>query len=259
MRYVETYIALPPGAPAPEGAEALLRRILEGYKWFFPERYGFGITDKQLPSQQPINYGPLLDCFRKFKALSISTRNAQHCLTLYSATSFEAPYTGRLVWSAPQRAMLGAAQREVHIQQVAELMALIRSPLAFTAMSEDSWQKRNRMIDRGSYQEEAPTVKGYGEGLAGLYWRNFYGPLFVRLFGERLHTLPSECVTRLGEELVLVQPYELPTEAGTEAARAREQQLISLLSPECFYDHEHHRPPTRRPVLPPPPWPAPAT
>jgi hypothetical protein len=30
---------------------------------------------------------------------------------------------------------------------------------------------------------------------------------------------------------------------------ARERELISLLGPECFYDHEHHTLPTRRPVL----------
>jgi len=46
-----------------------------------------------------------------------------------------------------------------------------------------------------------------------------------------------------------VQPYELPTEAGTEAGIARERELISALGPECFYDHEHLTLPTRRPVL----------
>ncbi len=50
-------------------------------------------------------------------------------------------------------------------------------------------------------------------------------------------------------DLVLVQPYELPTEAGTERGKARERALIEHLGPECFYDHEHHTPPTRLPVL----------
>jgi hypothetical protein len=128
-------------------------------------------------------------------------------------------------------------------------MQLLRSPLALSALDEDFERKTRRLVNDGISLIKQFTVRNYSEGLAGLFWRNFYGPPFVRLFGERLNALPPECVTRLGEELVLVQPYELPTEAGTEAARAREQHLISLLGPECFYDHEHHQLPTRRPVL----------
>ncbi|KFA92835.1 hypothetical protein [Archangium violaceum] len=69
------------------------------------------------------------------------------------------------------------------------------------------------------------------------------------MFGERLDTLPAGSRQSLGEDIVLVQPYELPTEAGTEAGMARERELISLLGPECFYDHERRTLPTRRPVL----------
>ncbi|HYO57346.1 hypothetical protein [Archangium sp.] len=109
-----------------------------------------------------------------------------------------------------------------------------------------------------TYSEEVSTVRDYSEGLAGLVWRNFYGSPFVRMFGERLDALPPDCRQTLGEELVLVQPYELPTEAGTEAGKARERELITLLGPECFYDHAHHTLPTRRPVLAPSPRPYPA-
>ncbi|WP_257460285.1 hypothetical protein [Archangium lipolyticum] len=38
-------------------------------------------------------------------------------------------------------------------------------------------------------------------------------------------------------------------QAGTESGLARERELISLLGPECFYDHERLTLPTRRPVL----------
>jgi hypothetical protein len=93
------------------------------------------------------------------------------------------------------------------------------------------------------------TVRDYSQGLAGLFWRNFYGPPFIRLFGERLATLAPEYRQPLGDDLVLVQPYVLPTEAGTDAGAARERELIAHLGPECFYDHTHHVPPTRGPVL----------
>jgi hypothetical protein len=42
-----------------------------------------------------------------------------------------------------------------------------------------------------------------------------------------------------------VQPYELPTQAGTPEGEARERQIIAHLGPECFYDHERHLKPTR--------------
>ncbi|XXF77438.1 hypothetical protein P2318_30955 [Myxococcaceae bacterium GXIMD 01537] len=59
----------------------------------------------------------------------------------------------------------------------------------------------------------------------------------------------------LGDDLVLVEPYELPTTAGTPEAVVKERELISLLGPDCFYDHERQALPTRLPVLPPIPAP----
>ena len=48
--------------------------------------------------------------------------------------------------------------------------------------------------------------------------------------------------------------YPKPMDAETQAGKARERETISLLGPECFYDHERHTLPTRRPKLmfPPP-------
>jgi hypothetical protein len=92
-----------------------------------------------------------------------------------------------------------------------------------------------------------------GEGLAGLFWRNFFGPPFTRLFGERLLSLPPGTHQDLGGGLVLVQPYEQPSQAMTPEGDAAEARLITVLGPECFYDHERHRKPTRLPVLTPGP------
>ncbi|WNG43638.1 hypothetical protein F0U60_05660 [Archangium minus] len=136
-------------------------------------------------------------------------------------------------------------------------MRLVRSPLALAGLDAELHARQWRLVHKNipaqgkpfTYSEEVSTVRDYSEGLPGLVWRNFYGPPFVRMFGERLDSLPPGCSQPLGEELVLVQPYELPTEAGTETGIARERELISLLGPECFYDHAHHTLPTRRPVL----------
>ncbi|KFA93807.1 hypothetical protein Q664_06985 [Archangium violaceum Cb vi76] len=141
---------------------------------------------------------------------------------------------------------------------MAELMRLVQSPLALAGLDTDLHGKQRRLVHKSipqetgkdfTYSEEEFTVRDYSEGLPGLFWRNFYGPAFLRMFGERLGALPAESRQNLGENLVLVQPYELPTAAGTESGMARERELISLLGPECFYDHEHHTLPARRPVL----------
>ncbi|MFY0526353.1 hypothetical protein ACN28I_25500 [Archangium gephyra] len=136
-----------------------------------------------------------------------------------------------------------------HVEQVGEVMRLFQSPLAISALASDIERKYWRWVPDGVGETLTPNVRGYGEGLAGLFWRNFYGPPFVRMFGQRLDALPPECRKPLGAELVLVQPYALPTDAGTEAGLARERELISLLGAECFYDHEHHTLPARRPIL----------
>jgi hypothetical protein len=126
--------------------------------------------------------------------------------------------------------------------------------LAYAGLADDIFSKERRIVPSpdGVGQVRVITVRDYSEGLAGLYWRNFLGPPFLRLFGDRLDALPAEYRQELSDELVLVQPYELPTQAGTPEGDARERQLISLLGPECFYDHERHVKPTRRPELGPP-------
>ncbi|HVG63306.1 MAG TPA: hypothetical protein VNA24_32375 [Hyalangium sp.] len=130
----------------------------------------------------------------------------------------------------------------------------MNSPVAQTGAADDFDRKEWRIVPSpdGIGQVQQFTVRDYSEGLAGLYWRNFLGVPFLRLFGDRLDALPTECRQELSDELVLVQPYVLPTQAGTPEGDARERQLISLLGPACFYDHQRHVKPSRRPELGPP-------
>ena len=171
---------------------------------------------------------------------------------LYPASTESSPHLGHLIWQTSATETKKPTWRAGHLRQVSALMQLFGSPLAQAGLDEDFESKTRRLAPRadglGSSREF--TVRGYGEGLAGLFWRNVFGPPFVRMFGERLATLPSDVRRELGGGLVLVQPYELPTQAGTPEAAARERELIAHLGPECFYDHERHTPPTRRPQLP---------
>jgi hypothetical protein len=125
--------------------------------------------------------------------------------------------------------------------------------LAQAGLDEEFKNKTRRLVPcaDGFGQEQVFTVRDPGEGLAGLFWRNFYGPPFTRMFGERLGALPSDTHQDLEGGISLVQPYELPTQAGTPEGEVRERELIALLGPECFYDHERHLKPTRLPELAP--------
>ena len=130
-------------------------------------------------------------------------------------------------------------------------MRLVGSPFAYSGLEEDVARKRSYWAPApdGVGEIETFTVRDPSEGLAGLFWRNFYGPPFTRLFGERLASLPADTRQDLGGGITLVQPYELPTQAGTPEGEARERELIAHLGPECFYDHSRHLKPTRLPEL----------
>ncbi|MCY1075371.1 hypothetical protein [Archangium lansingense] len=201
---------------------------------------------------------PLVTYYKEHGSLCVAARTDRDFIWLSPSLTVDPPFTGKISWQTSVTSASKAAWRAAHAQQVAELMRLVRSPLALAGLDTDLHGKQWRLVHKSlptetgkdfTYSEEEFIVRDYSEGLPGLVWRNFYGPPFIRMFGERLDAVPSECRKPLGEDLVLVQPYELPTEAGTETGMARERELISLLGPECFYDHERRTLPTRRPVL----------
>jgi hypothetical protein len=65
-------------------------------------------------------------------------------------------------------------------------MQLVRSPLAQAGSNQDLERKKWRLVldpDELSATERY-TVRDYSEGLAGLFWRNFFGPPFVQMLGR---------------------------------------------------------------------------
>ena len=246
-RRFETYIHLAPASPSSSVAREFLTLIFGKFRWFVPARYGDAdLTERIQPDK--LDLDALVGHYEEHGNLCVSATTERDHIWLFSSKPGPTPH-GKVIWVTSTSPAAKAPWRAAHVEQVNELMRLFQSPLAFAALGDDFDHKCWRWIREGAGETLTPTVRDYGEGLAGLFWRNFYGPPFVRMFGQRLDALPSECRESLGEDLVLVQPYALPTEAGTEAGIARERELISLLGPECFYDHEHHTLPTRRPVL----------
>jgi len=158
-------------------------------------------------------------------------------------------YVGSLDWVTRASFSAKKAWREAHAVQVARLMKLLRSPYGFAALSSDEERKTHRLVphENGIGSSLESTVRDYSEGLAGVFWRNFYGPPFVELFGDRLKALPPGTFTDQGDGVVLVQPYPLPSDAETPQGQQQEAHLLSLLGPEHFYDFQTHSLPKRRP------------
>ncbi|HEX5744867.1 MAG TPA: hypothetical protein VFZ09_01410 [Archangium sp.] len=241
-------IRLPPGRLSGGLVREVLELALRRFRWFEARRYGYA-SMKEAIDPAHLDLAPLIAYYEEHGWLCVGAKTDRDFIWFSPARGAEFPYIGEISWTTSVRSASKAAWSTALVQQVAELMRLVQSPLAQVGMGQDFDRKTRRWIPQEVGELRVITVRDYSEGLAGLFWRNFYGPPFVRMFGERLDSLPAECRQPLGEDLVLVQPYELPTEAGTASGIARERELISLLGPECFYDHEHHTLPSRRPVL----------
>jgi hypothetical protein len=250
MRYLETRISLPPRVLPTVVVHRLLRLAFDEFRWFVPVKYGRASLEGRVVSGR-IDYGALLEVYDEYKDLTITARTDRDFLFVWSSRAGEPPYTGTLAWCTSAREALKPAWREAHLLQVMEVMQLVGSPFAYAGIDEDLGRKRNRRMPApdGLGEIETFTVRDPSEGLAGLFWRNFYGLPFTRLFGERLATLPPDTRQELGNGLVLVQPYALPAQAGTPEGEARERELIAHLGPGCFYDHERHLKPTQLPEL----------
>jgi hypothetical protein len=229
----------------------LLRLGFEQYRWFTPMRYGTGTLRETLDPKR-IDFDVLLAFYEEHERLCIAARTDQDYLWLSPARPESQRRFGRLILSTSPKAANKPAWRAAHVEQVVEFMRLLNSPLAFTSHMEDIERKTERLVPEEIGSRLDFTVRNYSEGLAGLFWRNFFGPPFVHMFGERLSSLPENYRKPLGDGLVLVQPYELPSDAGTEHGDARERSLIEHLGPECFYDHVRHLKPSRLPLLEPP-------
>lgn len=246
MKTIKTDISLPPGNLPSSLARDVFRRVFEQYRWFRPVKYSRGLLN---PDR--IDFDALVAYYEECRNIMVTAPKEREYFFFSPAKANELPYLGSLIWGISAKEARKATWRAEHLQQVLELMQWMRAPLAQAGLFEDLRSKTHRQVMHpdGLSLVDTFTVRDYSEGLSGLVWRNFFGPPFVQMFGERLRSLPDEFKQDLGGGIVLVQPYELPSQAGTPEATARERELIAHLGPECFYDHERHLKPTRVPDL----------
>jgi hypothetical protein len=248
--HLTTYFSLPPGIPSGSVIHQFLHRIFEDYGWFQPVKYGRASLRGRLDPDH-IDFNALVTLYERYQDITVTARTDRDFLIIFPS-KWEYPYTGKITWATSAAEAKKSSWRAAHLRQVHEIMKMLGSPLARAGLDTDLDAKQQRLVTdpSGLFATETHTIRDYSEGLAGVFWRNFFGPPFVQMFGERLATLPSGFKQDLGEGIVLVQPYELPGQAGTPEGIESERQIIAHLGSECFYDHERHLKPTRRPELP---------
>jgi hypothetical protein len=248
VRSLTTSISLPPGTPDGSLVREFLRAVFEEYRWFRPTRFGGAFIDKPLVPEQ-IDHKALGAYYELHRNMTVAARTDRDFLLISPAKN--RIHAGAITWVTSVKEASRPAWRTAHQAQIVEVMRLFGSPLAQSTEDTALEGKEHRWVPSpdgfGSTREL--TVNDYSEGLVGLYWRNFFGPPFVKMFGARLATLPAQFKQELGGGIVLVQPYELPTQAGTAEGDEVERRLIAHLGPECFYDHQRHLKPSRVPEL----------
>ncbi|RKH16017.1 hypothetical protein D7X74_16755 [Corallococcus sp. CA047B] len=247
LKYLTTKISLPPIVPSEAAVRAFLKSAFEEYRWFEPAR-----SHNEQIDPRRIDYDTLVAGFLEFRSLMVLAKTDRDFFLFSARKADGPPHVGKLTWDAALSRAKNAKWRDDHVHQVTALMKLFNSPLAVSATSEDEGRKCQQFIPSpsGIGQRWTWTVRDPSEGLAGVFWRNFYGPPFIEMFGDRLNAVPETQRRTVADGIVLVEPYTLPTDAMTPAAEAAEQQLREVLGPECFYDQVARTMPRRVPDLP---------
>ncbi|RKH07187.1 hypothetical protein D7X74_33115 [Corallococcus sp. CA047B] len=247
-RSLKTKFHLPPGAPSTNTVRELLQRFFSENQWFQPRRFGrSGMNQRIEPGA--FDPGALAASYGEFKAISIGAKTDRDFLMLLPSRDAKYPYVGSLIWTTSVVEARKPGWRDNHLRQIVEVMHLLGAPLAQSGLYDDFDRKTHRLVpnEDGFGSTEIFNVRDYSEGLDGLFWRNIFGAPFVKLFGPRLDAIPAGQRRTLEGGLVLVQPYELPTQGMTSEGDAAEAQLITTLGPASFYDHRENAMPLRVP------------
>ena len=121
---------------------------------------------------------------------------------------------------------------------------------AFLAHDQD-WNDKNYL--------GAPTRLGSGkitstgglwleDGLPGIYWANFFGPVYVKFFGvDKFRTVPAFHKEELKDGGYLLLAAESPLDYARPEVRALERKIIDHLGRDAFFDRSRPGARTRAP------------
>jgi hypothetical protein len=98
MRYLTTYICLPPRVlPGPVIRE-FLRQAFETYHWFQPVRYGrAALTGRLEPGH--VDLDALVSAYERHGDLTVTARTDKDHVIIFPAKPGDPPYTGKITWT----------------------------------------------------------------------------------------------------------------------------------------------------------------
>lgn len=244
MEILETYFDLPARPLSAGAVEALLRRTLEEWRWVTPARYGRLSTDHRLEAGEGVE--ALVAFHAREGQLAVKGRGGELIVSARAGGS-----GGYVSWFTSASAAAKPAWRARQGEQMVALAKLLEAPLAYATLQDVYAAKSRREVETEEGTRAVLRLRGYQEGLLGLFWRNVLGPPFTSLMQGRLRALEPAAARELGGGYWLVEPYPAPHDATSAAGQQREAELIAALGADLFYDFVNEEPPARRPALEP--------
>jgi len=105
------------------------------------------------------------------------------------------------------------------------------------------WESKNRF---GRIVEDAkgrPSAGGgnrLDEGLPGIYWANFFGPIYVEFFGrEKFHSVPAYHKEEFPDGGFLLLTSPSPFDYEQKQVLKLEEKIIDHLGREAFFEKKH--------------------
>lgn len=107
------------------------------------------------------------------------------------------------------------------------------------------FEKLTQVYTGQSVQSSTENLRWY---LPGLYWANFFGPIYVNFFGrERFLTAPAYYKEELPDGGFLLLTSPSPLDYGRPEVRALEEAIMDHLGRDAFFEKAHPEKPCRVP------------
>lgn len=250
-RFVNTRFHLPPGPLATARAREALDVLWKHAALLPPFQHGhFGVLGPT-PIDDPVT-AIVEHLAAHGNVMVFGSSGEEGAWISISPNSARRNTRGAVAWHVPIDVARSDSWLELHRELMVRVSKILECPYAVASTELDNTAKTRRFITSEHATTEVSRVRGYHEGLVGLFWRNVFGPLFTDMIGDRLRTLPADVAEDLGDGYWFVQPYDRPELAGTEEGKRRETALIDAIGRDLFYDMAREQPAAHVPPLP---WP----
>lgn len=120
----------------------------------------------------------------------------------------------------------------------------------YLLLKKEEKYNRDQISIEISEQTEKELQKGLTEHLPGIYWANFFGPIYVEFFGrEKLLSAPAYKVEELPEGGILLLTSASPLDWDNPETKEIERAVVEHLGKEAFFDRNDPQRKHRAPIF----------